>query len=223
MVVLEVDPTRPGAEDEALDAAVRALAAGQLVVFPTETVYAIAARPEDHGATRRLFNAKLRPPGLNLPVLAPSIEGAWEVAATDPRAEALAATFWPGPLTLVLPRTTRSRPWYLGEREATAGVRVPDHALTRALLERAGVPLAATSANLSGHVPLSDRDSLVSTFGGSVAVYLVVRPDSPPPAAAPSTVVDLTGDALRILRAGPIGRDALESAAAMRPPGAGPG
>ena len=135
MVVLEVDPPRPGAEDEALDAAVRALAAGQLVVFPTETVYAIAARPEDHGATRRLFNAKLRPPGLNLPVLAPSIEGAWEVAATDPRAEALAATFWPGPLTLVLPRTTRSRPWYLGEREATAGVRVPDHALTRALLE----------------------------------------------------------------------------------------
>jgi L-threonylcarbamoyladenylate synthase len=222
-VVLEVDPTRPEAEEEALDAVVRALAVGQLVVFPTETVYGIAARPEDPEATGRLFRAKLRLAGLNLPILAPSTGEAWEVAAPDPRAEALAGAFWPGPLTLVLPRTAQSRQWYLGEREATVGVRVPDHALTRALLERAGGPLAVTSANLSGQRPLPDRDSLVTTFGGSVAVYLVVRPDSSPPSAAPSTVVDLTGEALRILRAGPIGRDALESAAAMRPPAQGTG
>jgi len=199
--VLEVDPGRP--DEAALGQATAALVVGELVVFPTETVYGIAARPDDPSATRRLFVAKRRPSGLNLPVLAPSAEAAWRLANPDARADCLAAAFWPGPLTIVLPRSPVSLPWHLGDAEATVGVRVPDHPLTRALLERAG-PLAATSANLSGRPPLESRDDLLAAFGDAVAVYLVLAPGSTSPSGVPSTIVDLTVDPFRVLRAGPI-------------------
>ena len=122
-----VDPAAPDAT--AVHAAVTALRAGDLVVFPTETVYGLAARPDDPSATARIFEAKSRPRHLALPVLAASREEAWTLAATSEAAEALARRFWPGALTIVLPRTDRSRTWGLGERRGSIAVRVPDHPL----------------------------------------------------------------------------------------------
>jgi L-threonylcarbamoyladenylate synthase len=203
--IYEVDPARPEAAGPAIDAAADAIEAGLLVIIPTETVYGIATRPDDHAATARLFEAKRRPPDLNVPVLAANASEAFGVASATGPAERLAASFWPGPLTMVLRRTERSSPWALGGRPDTVGVRVPDHALSGLLLARSG-PLAATSANLSGHPPVEDPEELPATFGQGVAVYVVLAAGSTRPKGTPSTVVDLTGEGIRILREGGIDR-----------------
>jgi L-threonylcarbamoyladenylate synthase len=211
--VLEVDPSRPDQTGEALDRAVRALASGEIVVVPTETVYGLAARPDMPGATARVFEAKRRPGELTLPVLAADQERAWALARPEASARRLARAFWPGPLTMVLPRTERSKPWHLGERAGSIGVRVPDHPITRGLLELAG-PLAATSANVSGRPPIRDPEAIVATFGAAVAVYLVLPRGAPPPAGSPSTVVDLTRGEVRVLRPGAVDDAALRRALA---------
>jgi L-threonylcarbamoyladenylate synthase len=206
--VFEVDPTRPVEAAEAVDSAMAALRAGALAIFPTETVYGIASRPDDPAATARLFEAKRRPVSLNLPVLAASAEEALELVEANEPARRLAAAFWPGPLTMVLPRGARSREWSLGDETGTMGVRVPDHPLALALLQRAG-PVAATSANFSGAAPLNDTAALQQTFGEAVAVYVVARAGTESLAGVSSTVVDLTGDELRVLREGPINASRL--------------
>lgn len=171
---------------------------GDLVVFPTDTVYGIAARPDDPAATQRLFDAKGRPRDLELPVLTATVDAARTVAAFDGRADRLAAACWPGGLTLVLPRTPVSEGWDLGGDPATVGVRVPRHPLALAVLTATG-PLAVSSANRSGEPPAADAEALERAFGASVAVYLC---QEAPLEGAASTVVDLAHGAARILRAG---------------------
>jgi tRNA threonylcarbamoyl adenosine modification protein (Sua5/YciO/YrdC/YwlC family) len=209
----EVDPARPDESAEAIAAAADAVLAGGLVVLPTETVYGIAARPDDPPATDGLFAAKRRPPTLSLPVLASSAAQAWRLGARSAAAAALAGRFWPGPLTLVLPRTRRSGGWQLGEQAASIGIRVPRHGVAQALLARSG-PLAVTSANVSGELPLAAPDAIQDAFGGAVAVFLFLHPDAPRPGGAPSTVVDLSarGGTPRLVREGPVTREDLLAA-----------
>ena len=201
--VFEVDPSRPEEAAEAVAAAAHALRAGHLVVFPTDTVYGIACRADEPSATSRLFRAKRRPTVLNLPVLAPSAGEALDLIQANDAARRLAGAFWPGALTLVLPRAERAMGWFLGEETRTIGVRVPDHPLSLVLLECAGA-LAATSANISGTAPSPDPTALPDAFGENVAVYVLISPGSQPPAGSSSTVVELAGDELRVLREGPI-------------------
>ena len=179
--------------------AIGAARRGELVVFPTDTVYGIAARPDDPAATARVFEAKQRPSGLTLPVLLGSIDEARAVARRDDRAERLAAARWPGALTIVVPRGPRSRDWDLGGDPASIGVRIPDHRLARAVLEVG--PLAATSANRSGEAPATTCEELHEVFGDAVAVYLC---DERPLVGRASTVVSLLGPAPVIVRAGDI-------------------
>lgn len=178
--------------------AVAAVRSGLLIVFPTDTVYGIGTVPHVAAATARLFDAKRRPRDLTLPVLTPTLEAAGEVARFDDRAERLAAALWPGALTLVLPRTDASASWDLGGDGRTIGVRVPSHPLALAVLAAAG-PLATTSANRSGDPPAMTCDELHAVFGDGVAVYLC---QEQPLSGAASTVVDLTGRDVRVLRAG---------------------
>jgi L-threonylcarbamoyladenylate synthase len=207
-----VDPARPDDIERGLAAAAAAVGRGGLVVVPTETVYGIACRPDDPQATGRVFHAKRRPPGLNLPVLVSSAGEAWEIAQPDAIARRLAEYFWPGPLTLILPRWLVSRSWRLGQADSTVAVRVPDHPLSRALLDRTG-PVAATSANLSGRPPLRTREELLEAFGDQVAVYLVLASGEPGPSGLASTVVDLTGAAPEVVRHGPIPEAAVRAVA----------
>ncbi len=186
---------------EAADAALR----GELVVLPTDTVYGIGTRPDDPAATARLFEAKGRPRELELPVLVATTRAAREIAAFDDRAERLADRFWPGPLTLVLSRTDRSRRWDLGGNPTTIGVRVPRHPLAIALLARAG-PLAVTSANRSGRPTPATCDDLQRVFGDAVAVYIC---EETPLEGKPSTVVDLAHLEPAVLRPGAIDAEAL--------------
>jgi tRNA threonylcarbamoyl adenosine modification protein (Sua5/YciO/YrdC/YwlC family) len=195
-----------------IEEAARAALRGDLVVLPTDTVYGIGTRPDDPSATARLFEAKGRPRDLELPVLVPSVAAAREIAVVDARAEALAARFWAGPLTVVLPRSGASGGWDLGGDAHTIGVRMPHHPLTLAVLARTG-PLAVTSANRSGEPTPATCDGVVEVFGDAVAVYVC---EERPLEGTASTVVDLAHGAARIVRLG----DAREAdvLAALREP-----
>jgi L-threonylcarbamoyladenylate synthase len=183
--------------------AIAAVQRGGLIVFPTDTVYGIGARPDDAAATAKLFDAKDRPRGLTLPVLAATTALARRLAAFDERAERLALALWPGPVTLVLPRSALSRDWDLGGDDRTLGVRVPDHPMASALLGPG--PLATTSANRSGEPPATTCDELVEAFGDAVDVYLC---QDEPLVGAASTVVSLVGE-LEVLRVGTIDPDTI--------------
>ena len=184
-------------EPEAFDAAEQALARGDLVVIPTDTVYGVTARPDVAGATARVFEAKHRRRGLTLPVLAADIGQARGVGSFDRRATTLAERFWPGALTLVVPRGLAAASWDLGAERTTVALRVPDHSVALALMARTG-PLAATSANRSGRETPEDCDGVRRQLGDTVAVYICAGTLSP----VPSTIVDLTGPDPRVLRAG---------------------
>jgi tRNA threonylcarbamoyl adenosine modification protein (Sua5/YciO/YrdC/YwlC family) len=171
-------------------------------------VFGIAVLPTMPGATDRLFEAKRRPRDLTLPVLAASLPDAERVARFDHRAHDLASRFWPGALTIVLPRGEASAGWDLGEEKDSVGVRVPANDVALALLARTG-PLATTSANLSGeHTPV-ECDDVVKVFGDAIEVYLCVGEAG---GGEPSTVVDLSGKEPRIVRPGAVEPDVVLAA-----------
>ena len=192
--------------------AVEAALAGRLIVIPTDTVYGIGTRPEDPAATARIFAAKRRARDLALPVLAASVDDALTVAELDETARRFARAFWPGALTLVVPRTGRSASWDLGQDAASIGVRVPAHPLAVAVLAGTG-PLAVSSANRSGEPPATTCDGLTEAFGDLVSVYLCA--DAPLVGAA-STVLDLAHGHPRLLRRGDL---SLEQVARFLPAG----
>lgn len=184
--------------ERAVGEAAAAARGGGLIVLPTDTVYGIGTRPDDPAATDLLFIAKDRPTDLGLPILAATRASAEEVALFDDRARALAGRFWPGPLSIVCPRAERSRSWALGGDAATVAVRVPHHPLALAVLALTG-PLAVTSANRSGAPTPATCDELRVVFGDAVEVYLC---QEQPLEGRASTVVDLTGPELTIVREG---------------------
>jgi L-threonylcarbamoyladenylate synthase len=194
--------------DDVLATAERTLAEDHLVVLPTDTVYGVAGRPDRPGATDRIFAAKRRPRDLTLPVLVPDRRSAESVAVFDASARILADRFWPGSVTLVLPRASMAGGWDLGHERTTVGVRVPAHDVALALLARTG-PLAVTSANRSGEPPSADCAGVQAALGGAVALYLCAGPC----AGTPSTVVDLTGAEVLIRRDGAV--DAARIRAAL--------
>lgn len=186
------------------DAAVAA-GRGELIVFPTDTVYGLGTRPDDPAATARVFEAKQRSRALELPVLVATLEIARSVGVFDDRAERLAGVCWPGPLTLVLPRSVDASGWDLGGDPGTVGVRAPHHPLALALLAQTG-PLAVTSANRSGGSPVETCDELQSLFGDDVSVYLC---EGDRLQGVASTVLDLAHGPASILREGSLDRSAI--------------
>jgi L-threonylcarbamoyladenylate synthase len=194
-------------------AALLALEAGEVVALPTDTVYGLAVDPRRSGATDLVFVLKRRPETLELPVLVADLDQAESLAGPhglSPLARHLAARFWPGRLTLVVPR----RPaigWDLGGDSATIGLRCPDHPLVRRLCQQIG-PLATTSANRHGQPPLTTAAALVEEFGSALAVVV----DGGLCDGLPSTVVDTTGDRLRCIREGAVAWSDIEAAVASR-------
>jgi L-threonylcarbamoyladenylate synthase len=206
-------------DPDALAAAASVLRGGGAVVIPTETVYGVAALPSVAGATETLFALKGRPTDVPLAVLVDDLAQVlpWlDLDALPAASTALAERFWPGPLTLVLPRRA-GLALALGGSPATVGVRCPDHGFARALAAEVG-PVATTSANRHGEpTPHTAADAAAALAG---AVDLVVdggRCDS-----APSTVVDLTGVDPVVVRAGAIEPAAIDAvirdASNRRPP-----
>ena len=169
------------------------------MALPTDTVYGLAADPFHTGASDRIYAAKRRPRQVDLPVLVADREQALSVViGLTEAATRLMDRFWPGALTLVLPRRPDVRA-DLGADEATVGLRCPDHGVPREVCRRAG-PLATTSANLHGQAPLTTAAEVALTFGDAVGLVL----DAGPCVGTPSTVVDCTGLEPRLLRDGRI-------------------
>ncbi len=191
-------------EPEELEARVAAAAAvlrrGGLVVYPTETFYGLGALAREGAALERLARAKLRPEGKPLPLLAADLAQVAEVARLEGRAARIAARFWPGPLTLVLP----ARPGLPAEITAgtgTVGIRVPGSPLARALARAAGGALVSTSANPSGGPPPAQVADLEPRLRGAVDHVL---DGGPTPGGRPSTVVAVEGESVRLVRAGAV-------------------
>jgi len=180
------------------------LRAGQLVAFPTDTVYGVGAPAFDADAVAAIYTAKQRPPDKAIPVLIADEADLPRIAAAVPdAARVLMARFWPGGLTLVLPK--RADVPEIVSSDETVAVRIPDLELARALLRLTG-PLAVTSANISGRPSPGTADDVLAQLGGRIAAVL---DGGPCPGGIPSTVVDCVSQPPRVLRAGALSPAAL--------------
>jgi L-threonylcarbamoyladenylate synthase len=194
------------ASSESLRLACDVLRTGGLVAFPTDTVYGVGALAFDGAAVESIYAAKDRPVEKAIPVLIGDLAGLAKVTLEVPEmASKLAARFWPGPLTLVVPKHP-DLPESVSAT-ATVGVRVPDHPVARTLLRLAG-PMAVTSANLSGQPSPSTAQEVFAQLGGRIALII---DGGKLPGGVPSTVVDCTGVEPQILREGPIKKAELLS------------
>ena len=191
------------------DDAVRVLRNGGVAAIPTDTVYGLAAAFDDAEAVDRVFRIKSRPPGLAIPLLlddATSVES--YVSAVPNSFWALAATFWPGPLTIVLPKSRLVADKLTAGRD-TVGLRVPDHWLPRYISKSLDKAITGTSANLSGSPSLMTAQAVEEQLGD--AVDLVIDGGAAHGMKA-STVVDLSSDIPAILREGSITIQDIEKA-----------
>ena len=185
--VLRVDDLAAG--QRAVRLAARTIERNAVVAFPTETVYGLGANAESVNALGRLASLKGRPSDKPFALLVASPDAIGQHAHESPMAKRLAQTFWPGPLTLVLPAL----------RGGAIGLRMPDHPLSLALLRETRVGVAATSANRSGEPAAADAAEVVALFGGAVDLVL---DDGTRPAGTASTVIRVMEDRWRLLREG---------------------
>lgn len=192
--------------DAALEAAREAVAAGQCVVFPTDTVYGIGCAAFDTKAVMGLLDAKKRGRDMPPPVLIAEGSMLRALAGQVPEAaRKLVARFWPGALTIIV-KAQRSLPLDLGETRGTVAVRVPDHDEARALLRRTG-PMAVSSANVSGQPAATTAGEARDMLADAVAVYL---DGGKAPGGEASTIIDFTSDEHgRVLRQGAIALEEL--------------
>jgi L-threonylcarbamoyladenylate synthase len=194
-----VDPEAP--QRDALLEAAKWIRNGGLVALPTDTLYGLAADPFRSDAVARVFTVKGRSAATPLPLIAADADQiAARLGPLSAAAERLAAKFWPGPLTLLVPAPVALA------REVTAGtgrvgVRVPAHAIARAICRAADRPITATSANRSGQPATADPEEVERTLGEDVDLLIDAGPTR---GGAPSTIVDMTGPTPQLVREGAV-------------------
>lgn len=194
--------------EAAVDAAALAIRRGELIVIPTDTVYGVAADAFDPAAVRALLRAKGRGREMPPPVLVSASATIDALAVGLPGyARTLVEKFWPGPLTLVCNQQS-SLQWDLGDTRGTVAVRMPDHPVAIAILERTG-PLAVSSANLTGEPAATSADAADEMLGEFVSAVVDAGPSLRKEA---STIVDVTGAQGRVLRLGALSLDELNAA-----------
>ncbi|MCZ9309046.1 L-threonylcarbamoyladenylate synthase [Corynebacterium uberis] len=188
-----------------IPAAARAVAAGELVVLPTDTVYGLGADAFNNQAVAQLLATKRRGPDFPVPVLV----GSWDtvqglVAHYSPTLRTLVEAFWPGGLSVVVAQAP-SLPWDLGDTRGTVMVRMPNHPVAVELLRQTG-PMAVSSANLHGMAAPTSVESARQQLGDAVSVYL---DGGEATIGQPSTIVDLSGDQPRVLRSGAVSAERI--------------
>jgi len=191
----------------AVRCAVESLASGRVVAFPTDTVYGLGANPWDDVAVRHLYEVKERPLDLPIPLLLSDGEELRRVGRLPESCQGLPERFWPGGLTLVVPKTeavssaVSNRP--------TVALRVPDHELARRLIREAGGVLAVTSANLSGGVSPRTAGGVAAQLGGRISLIVDGGPSE---VGVASTIVDCSVAPPRLLRRGAVSEEELRAA-----------
>jgi L-threonylcarbamoyladenylate synthase len=196
------------ATPQSIAAAARVLRDGGLVAFPTETVYGLGANARDGRAVARIFEAKGRPRFNPLIVHVASLDAALAFGVFSKDVRRLAQAFWPGPLTLVLPqRDDAGLSALVSAGLPTVALRVPAHETARALIEVAGVPVAAPSANISGRVSATRAEHVAADLGQSADMILDAGPSA---AGLESTIVAFTESGPALLRAGAVPAQAIE-------------
>jgi len=199
------------ARAEGIAAAALALRSGELVVLPTDTVYGLGADAFHPSAVTSLLVAKGRGRDMPPPVLVGTVRAATAlIEDLGPYGQQLIDEFWPGGLTIVC-RASRSLTWDLGDTRGTVAVRMPLHAVAIELLKETG-PLAVSSANRTGEPPATTAAAAAEQLGDTVSVYL---DGGPCLNDVPSTIVDLTGNIPRLLRAGAVSLGRLREVAAV--------
>jgi L-threonylcarbamoyladenylate synthase len=202
------------ATQQAIEEAAEALRGGAIVAFPTDTVYGLGANALDAGAVAKVFAAKGRSSANPLIVLVPDLDKAEAFAEVGPAARKLADAFWPGALTLVLPRRPDcplAAPVSAGLD--TIGLRAPDHKVTLALLARAGLPIVAPSANRSGQASPKTAAEVEAGLGDHA---IMILDGGPAPLGRESTIVSLAAQTPLLLRQGALPREAIEDILGQR-------
>ncbi|MFW5941769.1 MAG: L-threonylcarbamoyladenylate synthase [bacterium] len=190
----------PAAASGALENAAALLKAGQLVVFPTDTLYGVGVSAFEETAIKNLYDVKERPLSKGIPILLGDIADADKVARSLPAvARSLMQRFWPGALTLIVPRRPELPP-SLSPNENVA-LRLPDSDIARAIIRQAGGAVATTSANRSGEAPACNAQEALAALGGRVAAIV---DGGQVEHGVPSTIVDCTTTPPRIVRRGPL-------------------
>ena len=199
MLRVVVDPVQP--DPVAVAGAAATLRGGGVVAIPTDTLYGLAADPWNQAAVARVFAIKGRPDDRALPLVAADIDQVKQwIGELDAVATRLVQKFWPGPLTLVMPAPEAIAP-EVTAGGSTVGVRVPSHAVTRALCAAFGRPLTATSANVSGQPATGNPGEVADQLSADLDLLLDAGTT---PGGAPSTIVDVTDGELRLIRAGAV-------------------
>jgi L-threonylcarbamoyladenylate synthase len=197
----------------AIERAAALIRAGQPIAVPTETVYGLAADATSDRAVAAIYAAKGRPSFNPLIVHVADLADARLIATIDTAAERLAARFWPGPLTMVLPARTDGAIAPLARAGlATIAIRSPAHRAMRALLAACGRPLAAPSANASGSISPTSAAHVAASLGGRIPLIV---DDGPCELGLESTIVAVAADGVRLLRPGPIGLDEIAAVAGL--------
>ena len=205
----KASPEHP--EISTIEDALKALRAGELVVYPTETFYGIAADPSSKSALKRLFAIKGRDAAKTVAMIAADTRSAFSLARdVSPIARRLAECFWPGPLTLVLPAGAQIASELVGS-SGGVGVRVSSHPTARALAAGLERPITATSANRTGESPAKALTDARKALGRKVKVYLEGGTLG---SSAPSTVLEVAGNQWRIIRDGAVSGSQIAAALA---------
>jgi len=195
---------------DALETAAAAIRNGGLVVIPTDTLYGLASSPFDALAIARLFDAKGRDAAQALPLIAADLDQVVEkIGALPARARRLAERYWPGPLTIVVPAPPQIVSAATGGT-GRIGVRVPNHPVAVELCRLTGFPITATSANVSGRPASADPDEVVKGLGEMQAAIAVMLDSGATPGGPASTIVDVSEDEPRLVRAGAISWEAIQ-------------
>ena len=191
-----------------LKQAVLAIKKGDLIAFPTDTYFALGADGLNIKAVQNVFATKGRNSGTPVPLLVSDSEMAESLCTKFPEPlRKLADSFWPGALTIVMPAANKV-PAVVTANTGTVGVRVPDHAITRKIIELAGVPITGTSCNLTGRDPVKDAIFVDQIFGDIIAGCV----DAPcGDSSSPSTVVSYVDGEIVLLRTGAIGTESIEN------------
>ena len=187
----------PDTYTENIKAAADALLSGKIVAFPTETVYGLGVCSDNSAAIDNLYRVKQRSRDKKLSIMIAKSEEVTEYVKQIPLiAEKLISAFWPGPLTIILELDNKS----------TVGLRNPDNRVIRDLINAVEIPIASTSANISGMAPAIDAQQVVTNFSDKIDIVL---DGGPAEAGSPSTIVKISDDTFEIIRHGVIGKERL--------------